>query len=142
MTDRSGEPGGNPDEAGSQARRVFEQFLAAFSAADLEALLGTFWPDALVWGTTMAELARSPEAVRSYFQPVGARRPDERRVRMVEGRTLTLSPSVGLISATWQIEAIVGGNEADKMFRASLAVANRGDAWRIAQFHNSPLPKA
>ena len=142
MTLRSRGPEGDPDEGGSQARRLFEQFLAAFTAADLEALLSTFWPDALVWGTTMADLARSPDAVRSYFEPVGTRRGDERRARLVEGSTLTPSASIGLISATWLIEAGSGETEAVKMFRVSLAVANRGDTWRILQFHNSPLPVA
>lgn len=139
MTARTRGTGWNPDEAGAQARRVLERFLAAFSAADLEALLSTFWPDALVWGTTMEELATSPDAVRSYFAPVGSRRAEERRAGLVEGSTLALSASVGLISATWRIDAVGGGAEPGKVFRISLAVARRGDAWRIAQFHNSPL---
>lgn len=139
MTARARGAEAHPDEAGAPARRVFERFLAAFSAADLEALLDTFWPDALVWGTTMGELATSPDAVRAYFAPVGNRRAEERRASLVEGSALALSASVGLISATWRIDPTGGGAEPGKLFRVSLAVARRGEAWRIAQFHNSPL---
>ena len=132
----------DPGDAGPEALRVFERFLAAFTAADPEGLLGNFWPDALVWGTTMAELATSPEAVRAYFEPIGRRPPGQRWASLVEGRALALSASAALLSATWRVEAAAGGAEADAVFRVSLAVAKREGRWRIAQFHNSPRPAA
>src|SRR6187200_2289908 len=49
------------------AQAVFDKFLAAFSAADVDGVVGLFTPDALVWGTGMRELATTPEPVRQYF---------------------------------------------------------------------------
>jgi hypothetical protein len=45
-----------------------------------------------------------------------------------------------LISGLWQIENVVDGKPAITPLRVSVAVTKRGDAWRIAQFHNSFRP--
>jgi hypothetical protein len=53
---------------------------------------------------------------------------------------LAVSDSVVLISGLWQLERLVDGKTTLTPLRVSLVVTKRGDAWRIAQFHNSVRP--
>jgi hypothetical protein len=58
----------------------FDRFLTTLTAADLDAVVGVFWPDALFWGTTKPDLATTPEAVREYFfKGLGSRKPNEQK---------------------------------------------------------------
>ena len=114
------------------------RFLAAFTAADPAGLAALFWPDALVWGTGMTGLATGPEAVRTYFAPLGQRGPGERRASWVSGAVLAVSDSVALVSGRWEVGPGTGG--AVLPLRLSATVTRRGDEWRLAGFHSSPMP--
>lgn len=63
------------------AEAVFNKFLTEFTAANLDGVVGLFWPDALFWGTTMVPpLATTPVAIRAYFIPgLGTSQPNERK---------------------------------------------------------------
>lgn len=122
------------------ALAVFERFLTAFTAADVDAVLGIFWPDTLFWGTTRPDLVTMPEAVREYFKPLGDLKPSEWKATSLGASPLVVSDSVVLISGLWQIENVVDGTPKITPLRISVAVTKRGDEWRIAQFHNSVRP--
>lgn len=123
------------------SQAVFDRFLTAFTAADVDALVGVFWPDALFWGTTMPSLAITPEAVREYFsRALGSRKPNELKATPLETSMLVVSDSVVLISGLWQVERIADGKPTLTPLRVSIAVTKRADTWRIAQFHNSARP--
>ena len=49
--------GKSPNE---NALAVFDRFVTAFTAADVDAVVGIFWPDALFWGTTRPDLVTTP----------------------------------------------------------------------------------
>jgi uncharacterized protein (TIGR02246 family) len=123
------------------AQAVFERFLTAFTAADVDAVVSVFWPDALFWGTTKPDLATTPEAVRAYFKAgLGSMKPNELKATSLATSALVVSDSVVLISGLWQIERVVDGKPTLTPLRVSIAVTRRGDAWRIGQFHNSLRP--
>ncbi|WP_043833052.1 nuclear transport factor 2 family protein [Muricoccus aerilatus] len=122
------------------ARAVLGRFLAAFTAADPAAIRALFWPDALVWGTAMPELATEPEAVRRYFAPLGRRGPGERRAAWRSGTVLAASESVALVSGQWEVGPDSGGGVEILPLRLSIVVTRRDGDWRILQFHSSPLP--
>ena len=124
-----------------EAQAVFDRFLTSFTAADVDGVVSVFWPDALFWGTTKPDLVTTPEAVRGYFKAaLGSRQPNEVKATAVTTSALTVSDSVVLISGLWQAESVVDGKPTIRPLRVSVAVTKRGDAWRIAQFHNSLRP--
>ena len=135
MTDVTVTPPG--EEAAAPGWAVLDRFLAAFTAADSAAILDLFWPDALVWGTTMPVLATGPEGVRAYFAAIGGRRPGERRASWIEGAALVLPGPTILLSGAWSVGPGTGEGPVLAL-RLSLAVVQRGEGWRIAQFHSSP----
>ena len=121
------------------AQAVFEKFLAAFSAGDVDGVLNLFAPDALVWGTLMTDLATTPPAVREYFKGVGTR--TVKASVFGNPSALVLSDNAVLLSGMWQFERVVDGKLTQQgPFRVSIAAVKRGDRWLIAQFHNSPRP--
>jgi len=123
------------------AQAVFDRFLTAFTAANVDAVVGVFWPDALFWGTTMPNLATTSEVVREYFnRALGSRKPNELKATPLETSALVVSDSVVLISGLWQVERLADGKPTLTLLRVSIAVTKRGDSWRIVQFHNSTRP--
>jgi len=125
------------------AQAVFDKFLAAFTAADVDGVVALFAPDALVWGTTMRELATTAQPVRQYFSnALGNLKPNQVTASAAGPyATMVLSDTSVLMSGMWQIERVVDGKPtAGAPLRVSLAVVKRGDRWLIAQFHNSPRP--
>ena len=85
------------------AQAVFDKFLENFTAADIEGVVGLFWPDAQFWGTQLPNLATTPEAVREYFKPLDQRKPNERKATWAGiPSVMVLSDSVVLISGMWQ----------------------------------------
>ena len=89
------QPMGGPKE---DALAVFDRFLTAFTAADVDAVVGEFWPDTLFWGTTKPALITTPEGVQEYFRPVRGLKPNECRAASLEASALVGSDSVVLIS--------------------------------------------
>jgi uncharacterized protein (TIGR02246 family) len=125
------------------AQAVFDKFLTNYTAADFDGVVALFWPDALVWGTQMPNLATTPEAVREYFKPLSSRQPNERKATLAGApAVLVVSDSAVLISGLWQSESVVDGKPVvSAPLRVSVAVTKRGDRWSMSQFHNSPRPK-
>lgn len=123
------------------AEAVFGRFLENFTAANADGILGLFWPDALVWGTTMRDLATTPEAVAAYFAPMRNQQPNARSATALGPvSAAVVSDSVVLLSGMWQVESTVNGAPRVSPLRVSIAVTRRGAEWRMAQFHNSPRP--
>src|SRR6187455_1146358 len=89
---------------------VFDKFLTNYTAADIDAVVSLFWPDALFWGTQLPNLATTPEAVREYFKELGKRTQHDRPAPLVEAPSvLVVSDSPLLISGLWQTESMVDG---------------------------------
>jgi ketosteroid isomerase-like protein len=126
------------------AQAAFDKFLTNITAADIDGVVGLFWPDALFWGTTMRNLATTPEAIREYFKPgLATRKPNELKATLAGPTSvLVLSDFVVLISGMGQIEREVDGKPVvGEPLRVSVAVTKRGDRWAMSQLHNSPRPK-
>ncbi len=121
------------------AEAVFGRFLAAFTAADPATVVDQFWPDALFWGTTMTGLATTRDAVQAYFAPLANRASNERRATAESVTSAVLSDTAVLVSGVWRVEA--AGQATPSLLRVSMVVTCRDDAWRIAQFHNSQMPR-
>lgn len=133
-------PGLAPAGPREDAEAVFGRFIADFTAANTDGVLGLFWPDALLWGTLMRDLSTTEQGAAAYFAPMRAQRAGEARATSLGSSAVVVSDSVVLVSGTWQIEREGSSGPRIIPFRVSIAVTRRGDEWRIAQFHNSMRP--
>ena len=81
------------------AQAVFDKFLTALTAANLDEVVGLFAPEALFWGTTMRDLATTPDAIRQYFSPMSSRKPNEVKASALgPSSALVLSDNAVLVS--------------------------------------------
>jgi len=125
------------------AQAVFDKFLVAFTAADVDGVVALFAPDALVWGTRMRDLATTPEPVRDYFvSNLSSLKPQQQKASAAGPLVaLQLSDNAVLVSGMWEIERVVDGKPTTGApMRFSAAFVKRGDRWLIAQFHSSARP--
>ena len=125
------------------ALAVFDRFLAAVTAADIDSAMGVFWPDVMFFSPSpsMPDLATALEPVRKYFATgMSSRKPNEMKATSPEASALVASDSVVLISGLWQTERVVDGKPTLTPYRISIAVTKRAGEWRIAQFHTSTRP--
>ena len=124
------------DEA--SVRAATEAWIAAFNRSDTAAICALYDPQAVLWGTTAAELITTPQGIASYFDAVFALRPAP-HMALVEvlprvfgemavstGRyTLTLSP----VPPLREVPA-----------RFSFTWRRTADVWRIVDHHSSAMP--
>jgi uncharacterized protein (TIGR02246 family) len=129
---------GSSDDEAAAVRVATEAWIAAFNRCDSTAICALYDPQAVLWGTTAAELITTPQGIAAYFDAVFALRPAPHMalvdvlprvfgdMAVSTGRyTLTLSPAPQLrevparFSFTW---------------RRSEGV------WRIVDHHSSAMP--
>jgi uncharacterized protein (TIGR02246 family) len=121
---------------------VFDKFLTVYTSANVDSMVGMFWPDALFWGTTMVDLSSTPDGIRAYFTPgMSTRKPGDTKGVTSGTTAIVLSDNLVMISGMWHTETVVDGKPVVNLpNRVSLVAQKRGDQWLIAQFHNSARP--
>ena len=124
------------------AKAAFEQFFTNFTAADAEAVVRLFAPDALFYGTSSREIVTTTDGIRAYFVAAFGTPPRAAgavpATQVVEPSIVMVSDQVAVISSIWQttrVDGSIGGP-----FRVTAMLADRGQGWQIVQFHNSPVP--
>ena len=122
----------------SQAAAVFDRFLVAMTAADTATVTSLFTEDAMFWGTGSQTLVTDPVGVAAYFGPVGNNEPGQTLCRAIDYSVEVVSDDLALLSGVWEV--VPPGQDGIPL-RVSMAVALRGDEWKIIQFHNSAVPE-
>lgn len=116
-----------------------QRWAQAFNAGQLDALLGLYHPEAVLWGTTSAVLLDTPNAIAGYFRRTFATRPAP-RVQMGEAR-IRLLGAVALCSGAYTLHLGMPDGQARALpARFSLAYAQVGGEWLIVDHHSSVSP--
>lgn len=119
-------------------RAATEAWIAAFNRSDTAAICALYDPQAVLWGTTAAELITTPQGIAAYFDAVFALRPAPHMAlvgvlprvfgdaAVSTGRyTLTLSP----VPPLREVPA-----------RFSFTWRRTAGVWRIVDHHSSAMP--
>ncbi|WP_245508834.1 nuclear transport factor 2 family protein [Bradyrhizobium nanningense] len=105
----------------------------AFNAPDIEQLVALYAPDAMLYGTTSAELHSGAEEIRTYF---GGRDPVKfetwRSARLGDNLVLVVGDYVFSRSLTDQVVTIPA--------RFTLVLSRKRGSWRILHHHSSRRP--
>lgn len=121
-----------------EANAVIDQWAAAYSANDVEALAKIYAPDAILLGTTSPIITERTEGIREYFKDM----PRSGRKNVIrERRTIVLND-----------DAVVGTGFYDffrpdqpdvpRQSRYTMVVAKRDGKWVIVHHHSSPRAAA
>jgi len=128
-----------PQEEGQE---VFEKFLGDFTAADPDAIVAHFTPDALFWGTNSRDIISGTNSIRRYFSDAFKRLPGAKATPVGKVSALMIADNVMAVSSIWQVERTVEGKAVSTQSRNSITLAKRDGRWLIASFANSPRPVA
>ena len=126
---------GPSEDAGA----VLEAWSAAYSANEPEALVGKYWPDAVLLGTVSPVMSQGSEAIRTYFARLKG---SGNRNSLGEKRTIVLNDSGVVLTGFYVFTRMQDGKPVPGPSRFTMVMVKRGDEWRIAHHHSSPHVQA
>jgi uncharacterized protein (TIGR02246 family) len=108
---------------------------AGYTSNDLEAVVSTYWPDAILLGTVSPDINIGPAAIRAYFSrlPGSGNRND-----LGEKHTIVLSDDAVVVTGFYLFTRMENGTPAPGPSRFTMLVTRRNGVWHIAHHHSSP----
>lgn len=128
----AGAAGAGPAE---DANAVIDQWVAAYSANDRDALVKLYAPDAILLGTTSPVISVGTGDITTYFQDLPG---SGRKNTIVERRTIVLSDTAVVGTGFYNFSRAAEGNT-PRPSRYTMVVVKRDGRWMIAHHHSSPL---
>jgi uncharacterized protein (TIGR02246 family) len=121
------------------AVQVVERWAKAFTAADVEAIVSLYAPDAVFMGTVSKTIVTTPEDIRKYFQValLGKRR---FVASFVQTSVTAAAETAFVITALDKLVVTTEGNTEEVFGRVTFVVAKRESNWKIISFHRSAMP--
>ena len=115
---------------------IAEQWAAAFSKGDLDALMSLYDEDALMWGTSASRMRKGSNAIRQYYDQLLKGFPGI-RVSLAE-----TSPRVygdaGVNSGSYTMRRVANdGRVSVTSARFTMIYVRRGGKWLIVDHHSS-----
>ena len=128
--------------AGAQAARaVVESWLQAFLAADIDAIVSLYAPEATFFGTSGQALVLDPAGVRAYFgRALTWARPV--RAQLLQESVKLVVPGVAVVCALAAVAWDDRGSTVTSHGRVTFVLHEDARGWRIAHFHRSSVPAA
>lgn len=108
---------------------------AAYTSNDLEAVVASYWPDAILLGTTSPIMSEGESAIRSYFASVI--KPGNKNV-IGDRRLIALDDSAVLITGFYEFTRMKDGVAVQGPSRFTMLMVKRVNEWRIRHHHSSP----
>jgi uncharacterized protein (TIGR02246 family) len=118
-----------------EANAVIDQWSAAYSANDRDALVSLYAPDAILLGTTSPVISEGTEGIRKYFQELPG---SGRKNTIVQRQTIVLSET-SVVGTGFYNFARTTENDTPRPSRFTMVVVKRDGRWTIAHHHSSPL---
>ncbi len=118
------------------ANAIIDQWAAAFSANDAEAVVKLYAPDAILLGTVSPIIAEGTAPIRDYFKVLPG---SGNKVTIGEPRTVV--PSDAAVFATGFYEFANPRRQTQTPARFTMIFVKRGGEWLIAHHHSSVRPK-
>ena len=117
------------------ANAVVDRWSAAYSSNDPEAVVKSYWPDAILLGTVSPVMSEGTEAIRTYFS---ALKGSGNKNAIGDRRTIVLDDNAVVVTGFYEFTRMQDGKAVPAPSRFTMLVVKRGDEWRIAHHHSSP----
>lgn len=122
---------------GEDALAVVDRWRAAYAAADVDAMVALYAPDAASFGTGSRTLVTDPDALRAYFR-FGLVDRQARSAEFGPHEVRVLSDDAVVVTG---LDTLHAATEPTTMHgRVTFVVARGADGWRIVHFHRSVVP--
>jgi uncharacterized protein (TIGR02246 family) len=125
-----------------EANAALDQFSAAYTANDVEALVQLYAPNAILLGTNSPIISEGRDAVRAYFTNLklaGSGNKNEIQDR----RTIVVNDNAVVITGFYQFTRMSDGKPTAAPARFTVLLTKVDGRWLIAHQHSSPraIPK-
>jgi uncharacterized protein (TIGR02246 family) len=115
---------------------VAEQWAAAFSKGDLDALMRLYDDDALLWGTSSSSIRKGAKAIRQYYAQLFKAFPGTRVA--LRDTSPRLYGDAGVNSGSYTMRRVLGdGKVRVTAVRFTMTYVRREGRWLIVDHHLS-----
>ena len=123
-----------------EANAVVDQWAAAYTSNEPEAVVKKYWPDAILLGTVSPVISEGSEAIEKYFSVLKG---SGNKNAVQERRTIVIDDNAVLVTGFYEFIGMQEGMPVLRPSRFTMLITRRGGEWRIAHHHSSPrvLPK-
>ncbi|HET7872106.1 MAG TPA: SgcJ/EcaC family oxidoreductase [Terriglobales bacterium] len=119
------------------ANAAIERWSAAYSANDVDAVVKSYWPDAIVLGTKSPVISTGADAIRKYFTDLKLQGSGNKNA-IQEKHSIPISDNAVLVTGFYEFTRMNEGKPVPGPSRFTMLVTKRGNEWRIAHHHSSP----
>jgi len=125
---------GGPAEEGNAA---IDHWSAAYSSNDVDAVVRSYWPDAILIGTVSPVMSEGADAIRKYFTDLKLQGSGNKNI-IQERRTIVVDDNAIVVTGFYEFVRMKEGQPVPAPSRFTMLVTKRGGEWRIAHHHSSP----
>ncbi len=128
-----------PAEEGNAA---IDRWSAAYTSNDIDAVVGSYWPDAILLGTASPVISVGADAIRKYFTDLKLQGSGNKNV-LQERHTIVIDDNAVVVTGFYEFVRMREGQAVPAPSRFTMLVTKRDGEWRISHHHSSPhvLPK-
>lgn len=119
------------------ANAAIDRFSAAYTANDVDAVVASYWPDAILLGTKSPIISVGADAIRSYFTALKLQGSGNRNV-IQERHSIVLDDNAVVVTGFYEFTHMKDGQPVPAPSRFTMLVTRRNGEWRIAHHHSSP----
>jgi len=123
------------------ANAAIDRWSAAYTANDVDAVVNSYWPDAILLGTVSPVISVGTDAIRSYFTVLKLKGSGNRNV-IQERHSMVLDDNAVVVTGFYEFTRMKDGQPVPAPSRFTMLVTRRDGEWRIAHHHSSPHVQA
>lgn len=124
------------------ANAAIDRWSAAYTANDPDAVVQSYWPDAILLGTVSPVISVGADAIRKYFTDLKLKGSGNKNI-IQERHTIVVDDNAAVVTGFYEFIRNKDGQAVPAPSRFTMLVTKRNGVWRIAHHHSSPhvLPK-
>jgi uncharacterized protein (TIGR02246 family) len=123
-----------------EATLVVERWMQAFTASDVNTIVGLYSPDAVFLGTGSKTIVTQQEGVKKYFESnLGSGR--KFVATLVDSSVVEVNDSTVVVTGLDKLTVTLGGRPVDLLGRVTFVLSKKEAGWKIINFHRSAMPE-
>jgi uncharacterized protein (TIGR02246 family) len=124
------------------ANTALDQFAAAYTSNDVDAVVALYTPEAILLGTNSPTISVGKEAVRAYFTNLKLAGSGNKNI-IQDRRTVVVNDNAVVVTGFYEFTRMKDGQPTPSPARFTVLLNKRDGKWLIAHQHSSPraMPK-
>jgi uncharacterized protein (TIGR02246 family) len=119
------------------ANAAIDRWSAAYTSNNPDAVVASYWPDAILLGTVSPVISVGADAIRKYFTDLKLQGSGNKNV-IQERHTIVVDDNAVVVTGFYEFTRFKDGQPTPSPSRFTMLVTKRNGEWRIAHHHSSP----